>query len=103
MQVCITALLLVALTFYSALTLGNTPISSYAQRSAAIAILCVLVVPFGCFLWWLTLGRLLAHKVNMAEECGSCEVKQWHISEGQGCRKNVAEAPRQVRNPDSKR
>eukprot|EP00983_Pelagomonas_calceolata_P070320 1150748-Pelagomonas_calceolata.AAC.5 len=58
----VTALLLVALTFYSTLTLGSDTYGTPATKSAAYAVLCVLVTPFGCFLWWLTLGRLLAHK-----------------------------------------
>ncbi|KAF5828001.1 hypothetical protein DUNSADRAFT_18375 [Dunaliella salina] len=63
-EFAITALLLVALTFYSTLTLGSDSHGTHATKSAAYAVLCVLVTPFGCFLWWLTLGRLLAHKVE---------------------------------------
>ncbi|KAF5839309.1 hypothetical protein DUNSADRAFT_1085 [Dunaliella salina] len=63
-EFAITALLLVALTFYSTLTLGSDAYGTPATKSAAYAVLCVLVTPFGCFLWWLTLGRLLAHKVE---------------------------------------
>jgi hypothetical protein len=37
----------VALTFYSALTLGSDSHGSAATKSAAITILCVLVIPFG--------------------------------------------------------
>lgn len=64
MQVGVSALLLVALTFYSTLVLGrDTRPEDDIQRPAALAVLCVLVIPFGLFLWWLTLGRILAHKV----------------------------------------
>jgi len=65
----IIALLLVALTFYSTLTLGNGINGNSETRPGAIAALAVLVVPFGAFLWWLALGRLMAHKVCVCVSC----------------------------------
>lgn len=66
LQVCIAALLLIALTFYSGLTLSDHTYGTNETRPAAIAILCVLTIPFASFLWWLTLGRICADRVSWA-------------------------------------
>ncbi|KAG2437626.1 hypothetical protein HYH02_011265 [Chlamydomonas schloesseri] len=55
-------LLLVALTFYSALTLNGVKSPRWGDNSAAgrliaVLVLAVLVVPYGMLLWWLTACR----------------------------------------------
>lgn len=61
LEVCLAALLMVALTFYACLALGPRPtdnITSWRDsRALGIAVLCLLPVPFGVLLWWLALVR----------------------------------------------
>ena len=86
----VTALLLMALTFYSTLTLGDATMGGDIQRPAAIVVLCVLLIPFGTFLWWLALGRVLAHKVMFELVAGSrkgAELNWWLAELVAGSRK----------------
>lgn len=53
------ALLLVAITFYACLALGDVSVPWGAQRAGALAVVLCLPFTFAAFLWWLTLGRLV--------------------------------------------
>lgn len=54
----LSALLLVALTFYASLAVSYQPSGSSALP-VGIIVLLLVVAPFGLFLWWLTLGEVL--------------------------------------------
>lgn len=69
-----TGLLLVALTFYSALTLSGAASPRWGDNTAAgrliaVLVLAVLVVPYGLLLWWLTVCRWYLQEEVRAYPC----------------------------------
>ncbi len=58
MQVTLGALLLVALTFFAALSTSAAHLGTHPPPALAIVLLTALSMPFGAFLWWLTLGKM---------------------------------------------
>ncbi len=56
-EMMVTGLVLVALTFYCALALGGPRADWSQSRAPAVVLMACIVLPYTLLLWWLALGR----------------------------------------------